>query len=197
MENIILEYKQYKAEIYERTEIRKYPSRKFAVKYIQNTPKAKYSTYKILSHYVYKTLEEAKTAAEKWINNIKSNIERKNKDKEEQRARNKEATADQFYKIGDIIVNTWGYDQTNVEFYQVTEIKNKSIFIKEIGQDISEGSMMGHGMACDVIPDINNFLDNGDSYLLRVKAEGILSNPESFYYMHKWNGKPQYKSWYA
>jgi hypothetical protein len=38
---------------------------------------------------------------------------------------------------------------------------------------------------------------NGTEYLLRVKAEGRLTNPQSYYYFRKWEGRPQYVSWYA
>jgi hypothetical protein len=42
---------------------------------------------------------------------------------------------------------------------------------------------------------------NGDTYNLRVKSgyngDVALSQPASYYYMHKWDGRSMYKSWYA
>lgn len=37
------------------------------------------------------------------------------------------------YKVGDILVNVWGYDQTNIDFYQVISASAKNIKITEIG----------------------------------------------------------------
>jgi len=41
--------------------------------------------------------------------------------------------------IGDIFVNSWGYDQTNIDAYQIIDKKNAKITIKEIkvGRDYS------------------------------------------------------------
>lgn len=35
-------------------------------------------------------------------------------------------------KTGDIVSNSWGYEQTNVDFYQVTRTTEKSVWFKEI-----------------------------------------------------------------
>jgi hypothetical protein len=36
--------------------------------------------------------------------------------------------------VGDIFVSSWGYDQTNIDFYKVLNVKNKSAILVEIGQ---------------------------------------------------------------
>jgi hypothetical protein len=36
------------------------------------------------------------------------------------------------YKTGDIIHHSWGYDQTNADFYQVVKVSEKSIWIAQI-----------------------------------------------------------------
>jgi len=35
-------------------------------------------------------------------------------------------------KIGDVFYTSWGYDQTNVDFYQVTDVIGKQVVIREI-----------------------------------------------------------------
>lgn len=46
---------------------------------------------------------------------------------------------------GDILYTSWGYEQTNVEFFQVTGIKNKRVTLREIAGDTTEtGSMSGN-----------------------------------------------------
>lgn len=146
----------------------------------------------------------------KSINETIDSIVRSEKAKAERRRLVKEANANikagDFYSVGDIVVNTWGFEQTNVEFYQVTEVKAKTIVVRSVAQSIVKGSMMSHGMACDVVPVKDGFFAEDDYlhevYALRVKAghkgEGhCLSNPESYYYFHKWDGRAEYKSWYA
>lgn len=41
------------------------------------------------------------------------------------------------YKVGDVLYDSWGYEQTNIDFYQVVEIKNKSIVIREIHGELT------------------------------------------------------------
>jgi hypothetical protein len=36
------------------------------------------------------------------------------------------------YKAGDILYGSWGYDQTNIDFFQVVGVKNRSLQIREI-----------------------------------------------------------------
>ena len=42
------------------------------------------------------------------------------------------------YKVGQIFYDSWGYDQTNIDFYQITEVGRKSVKIRSIGQKITE-----------------------------------------------------------
>lgn len=48
-----------------------------------------------------------------------------------------ETAADSGIKVGTILYSSWGYDQTNIDFYEVTEISDsgKSIKIAELAQD--------------------------------------------------------------
>ena len=36
-------------------------------------------------------------------------------------------------KVGDIYVSQWGYDQTNVDYYQVMQVKSKTAVLAQIG----------------------------------------------------------------
>jgi len=54
-------------------------------------------------------------------------------------------------KVGDIYVSSWGYDQTNIDFYKVLNVKNKTAVLGEIGQKRNyTGNMNG---TC--VPDPN------------------------------------------
>lgn len=98
-------------------------------------------------------------------------------------------------KIGDIYCSSWGYDQTNVDFYQVIDIMGKcTVKIREIKQRIEEGSGMSHGMACNVLPVKDDFIDD-EVFTKRIGKYGIRFS--SFQSASKWDGKPMYNSWYA
>lgn len=36
------------------------------------------------------------------------------------------------FKIGDILHHSWGYDQTNADFYQVLRVTDKSVWIAQL-----------------------------------------------------------------
>ena len=189
----------YVFSIIERDNLTRYPQHPFAAIYEQLTPKAKYSTRKIISNYVFKTFEEASQWVEKTYNNLAANLQAREDRKRKEREDSAAVNAADFYKVGDIVVNTWGWEQTNVDFYQVVKVGNKTIEVHPIAGQVVEGSYQAHGMTCDVVPAKDQFLTDREDriYTLRVKAQGRLSNPASYYYMHKWDGRPMYKSWYA
>ena len=39
------------------------------------------------------------------------------------------------FSVDDVLVSRWGYDQTNVDFYQVTRCTLKTVWLAEIDQD--------------------------------------------------------------
>lgn len=39
------------------------------------------------------------------------------------------------YKVGDLLVSTWGYDQTNVDFYQIVKTTEKTITFAPIASE--------------------------------------------------------------
>lgn len=54
--------------------------------------------------------------------------------------------------VGDVLRSSWGYDQTNIDYYQVTALIGATMVeIREIGQDTeATGSMSGR---CVPVPD--------------------------------------------
>jgi hypothetical protein len=45
-----------------------------------------------------------------------------------------QATEIKEVKVGDIFYTSWGYDQTNVEFYKVVRATKSSVWVQETGQ---------------------------------------------------------------
>ncbi len=53
------------------------------------------------------------------------------------------------YKVGEILHSSWGYDQTNVEWFEIVEVKARSICIRQINAKVEEwnSSMSGTSYA--------------------------------------------------
>lgn len=46
------------------------------------------------------------------------------------------------YKVGDMLYTSWGYDQTNVEFFQIVDVRGKHVMLRQIGGDSEEKGYM-------------------------------------------------------
>ncbi len=97
---------------------------------------------------------------------------------------------------GDILQCTWGYDQTNVDYFQVTRtIGKRSIGIRKIGAKVVPGSE-GRD-CCRVMPNPGAFLEKSEEQIKRVGPDGHV-RIYSFASAHKINPtESTYNSWYA
>jgi len=96
-------------------------------------------------------------------------------------------------EVGDVLVDLWGYDQSNVDFYVVQELQGTS-FVKfaMVEQQELSNSFNDNGMGCKVVPNVDNVIGK----TIRRKAdENNYVGTTSFSAATKWNGKPEYKSW--
>lgn len=106
-------------------------------------------------------------------------------------------------KIGDILCSTWGYDQTNVDYYQVTKVIGKMVEIREICGKHVEGSGYSHGMADEVMPVKDRFVEKAEPMKKRVGSSygepngyGVSINTYASAYKIEETEK-HYRSWYA
>jgi len=106
-------------------------------------------------------------AMDKFISDIKKSYEEKEKYKKEKNIR-KGVLFDKI-KIGDVFYTSWGYDQTNVEMYQVIEKKGTSkLLVREIETDVRD-VYFDSGRA---FPVINKFI--GEPIIASVNPYGIV-----------------------
>lgn len=153
---------------------------------------------KTILNYYFSTEARRTEFILKFYNEEKARIEKANAAKIERRAQNAAIKAAEHFKVGDMIVNTWGYEQTNVDFFQVIEVGNKTLKVREVSQQIQEGSMYSHGMACNVLPKADQFIGEEFQVRLKVDYNGDVRccSPKNYYYFRKWDGRPVYNSWY-
>lgn len=107
-------------------------------------------------------------------------------------------------KIGDIFSFTWGYEQTNRNYFQVVGLKgSKQIIIREINYKITETT--GYE-SYNVLPELNSFKNNsqfiddnekGATKTVKVTPDGKpYINMESFGWCSLWEGKEEYITCY-
>ena len=83
-------------------------------------------------HYSFKSVERRDEYVQEIFENVKANAEYKKERAAKAKAAKTEAA--NTIKVGDIFDTSWGYDQTNVEFYQVVAKKGQMIEVVDIGQ---------------------------------------------------------------
>jgi len=86
-------------------------------------------------------------------------------------------------KEGDILYSTWGYDQTNVDFYQVVGVGERSVKIREIESRSVDDS--------HVMPAPNRF--KGPPMMKIVGPSGRVK-VRSFSWAGKWAGEKVYET---
>jgi hypothetical protein len=97
--------------------------------------------------------------------------------------------------VGSIVSTSWGYEQTNVEFYEITKVKTaKKVCLREIQKKLTNAPGSSP-MAGKVIPVPGAYLadDNEFEKMVSIGNRIKISSCQS---ATPWDGKPQYCSWY-
>lgn len=96
-------------------------------------------------------------------------------------------------KVGDIFDSSWGYEQTNVDFYQVIDVKGKHVVLRKICQRITE-EYRDQGRC---IPIKDSFVANAEPFK-KLVSQGYNNTPiirlNSYSHCSLWDGKPCYWS---
>lgn len=96
------------------------------------------------------------------------------------------------FKLGDIISYSWGYDQTNVDFFEVVRVSASSVWIRQRNSSVIEtGNMSGEakpasGFASEEVLRKKIQIFNGRPILSMKHGIGNL-----------WSGESLRTSWYA
>lgn len=72
-------------------------------------------------------------------------------------------------KEGDIFVDSWGYDQTNIDYYVVTKKLKASIKIKQIGKNVEYGEFSTN----KVTPNPLHFSSSGEE-MTKIPQDGYI-----------------------
>lgn len=150
---------------------------------------------KPVSNYSYKSGTEAADAVVRNFKDRQASLAFKQKMLDDRKA----AREDHGWAVGDIAYTSWGYDQTNCEFFQVVEAKGKSVYLRQIGGTCVDatGAMSGR-----FTPIKNNFLDRSvidpenKPFRRLASKNGIKIDDVRSAWKQKGN-ESHYVSWYA
>lgn len=92
-------------------------------------------------------------------------------------------------KVGDIYVSTWGYEQTNIDFYQIIAIKPASVTVRKIRKTTRPEGFMSY--MC--LPVKDGFI--GKPFNRRFSGEGFAIN--SYSCALPWDGNEVNSTSYA
>jgi hypothetical protein len=95
--------------------------------------------------------------------------------------------------VGDVFVNCWGYDQTNVDYYEVVRRSptGATVWIRPIRDETVEGS---EGPMCDHVTPVPGAYTGGAIKKSVVRTG--LTMKHGAMSLHK-EGEEHYRSWYA
>lgn len=96
--------------------------------------------------------------------------------------------------VGTILSTCWGYDQTNVEFYAVTRVSGKRVWIREIAADYEETGFMS-GRTWPAMPI--RFTGAETMHVAQSNGSTGVSIKISHHYAHVEDGRAHHTSSYA
>lgn len=97
-------------------------------------------------------------------------------------------------EVGDIYYSSWGYEQTNVSFYQVVRLAGKSVEFQKLESTTVEQTS---DMSGKVMPVKDSFKGNPFLKLPRVNSHGVSIRVDSSEHLRKWDGTPKFTSSWA
>jgi len=147
-------------------------------------PCAKVQTVRgrVLWQYKFQSPENRDKYAVTQCEQLEQNEQKRAEYKQAAKERQSEVIA--ALKVGDIFYTSWGYDQTNIEFFKIVKISGKRITVKELRQRATQT-----GRDCgDCIPD-SFFTKDAKEIILGVCHHGGFSIEG--HYAAIWDGKPK------
>lgn len=91
-------------------------------------------------------------------------------------------------KVGDILVSTWGYDQTNADFYKVLKVSKAMVTITRL--ESNEVSEKGNWMFGKATAMVNNERGPVENRRFKSSADSYYIKINSYSSAHPWDGTP-------
>lgn len=148
-------------------------------------------------NYTFRDAARAESCAAELVEQVRSRIARRAAQTAERQAKRASLKASDHWTVGDVVYTSWGYDQTNVDYFQITELKNRSVVVRQISVNSSDHGQPGGGK---VAPRRFEFC--GPAFLCPINEDGRFSagpcfnkdKPSFRHNCYKWDGKARYTS---
>ena len=131
---------------------------------------------------------------EKHIADFFTGIERTLKNRAD-RKESRKRDADEFLaklEVGTVLYTSWGYEQTNVDFYEVVAKKGKTVHV----QKILSRTVKETGWASDLVT-AGTGEDRFTGEIIKVSVRGPYIKLTDCVNAYLWDGKEKHRSWYA
>ena len=101
------------------------------------------------------------------------------------------------YTVGQVLYGSWGYDQTNIDFYEVVKVGARSIVVRELAQNLVTDEGCGP-MSGKVTPKAGEYIGEAKQVNLCIRADGShhINSPKHGY-LYEFDGRAKHCSWYA
>lgn len=96
-------------------------------------------------------------------------------------------------EVGQVLYSSWGYDQTNIDFYEVKAVSGSMVTLQKLAAEVEETGFMSGNTK----PILGQYAGEP----IRRKLQGYDGKPhvkiESYASAWPWDGRPKGCSWYA
>jgi hypothetical protein len=93
------------------------------------------------------------------------------------------------YKVGQIFYNSWGYDQTNVDFYETVAVTKHFVHVKKVHSSVE----LSNAPQDMVVALPGQFVPNAPVLKKKVSKSGHVGF-NSYSSLYPWDGKPKYET---
>lgn len=140
---------------------------------------------KPLWHYAFQSPEARQKFIDQTITDRKARIKMVQDRRDERKA------WEHGLQVGDLLYSSWGYDQTNVDFYEVTAVSGKAVVIREI-----ETKVVRSGQGSEAVVGVpHRFVGEA---MKKIPIPSYKGEPaiklNSFSHAYKWDGQPKYQT---
>lgn len=145
------------------------------------------NAFNAFSNYYYRSIE----SAERTITETKKSEDSREAWKAERKAK-KQAVNNQDIEIGAIFYDSWGYEQTNIDFYQVIDkIGKRTLIVKEIASQ----SIRATGPMSDEVKAVKDAFTSEEMKVMLTDNDSF--KIKGYRWASKWDGRALHRSWYA
>lgn len=148
-------------------------------------------------YYGFSDLKRAEVYATSYVLQEAQRQQRRASQVAARQAKRANLKASDHWAIGDTVYTSWGYDQTNVDFFQIVALKERSVVVRQVAENSSDHGQPGGGRTAP-----RRYEYTGPEILCPLNEDGQFSagpcydkNKPSFRHpCYKWDGRAKYTS---